>query len=107
MVIQLFPNESQTQLPKDPGAQKTHPKGPVRKRLHFTFSFCCQWKREQDFDLQLLERAVQGDRKDKEENGWLKVQAMPVTELDLEPQDYDVDISREVRAGASFTPHSY
>ncbi|XP_047632156.1 pleckstrin homology domain-containing family A member 7 isoform X2 [Phacochoerus africanus] len=53
------------------------------------------WKREQDFDLQLLERAVQGDRKDKEENGWLKVQAMPVTELDLEPQDYDVDISRE------------
>ncbi|XP_043757943.1 pleckstrin homology domain-containing family A member 7 isoform X5 [Cervus elaphus] len=54
------------------------------------------WKREQDFDLQLLERAVQGDRKDKEENGWLKVQAMPVTELDLEPQDYDVDISREL-----------
>ena len=59
------------------------------------------------FDLQLLERAVQGDRKDKEENGWLKVQAMPVTELDLEPQDYDVDISREVRAGASFMPHSF
>ncbi|XP_060015579.1 pleckstrin homology domain-containing family A member 7 isoform X1 [Lagenorhynchus albirostris] len=54
------------------------------------------WKREQDFDLQLLERAVPGDRKDKEENGWLKVQAMPVTELDLEPQDYDVDISREL-----------
>ncbi|KAB0405953.1 hypothetical protein E2I00_012142 [Balaenoptera physalus] len=54
------------------------------------------WKREQDFDLQLLERAVQGDRKDKEENGWLKVRAVPVTELDLEPQDYDVDISREL-----------
>ncbi|XP_008851753.1 pleckstrin homology domain-containing family A member 7 isoform X2 [Nannospalax galili] len=54
------------------------------------------WKREQDFDLQLLERAVQGDRKDKEKNGWLKVQATPVTELDLEPQDYDVDISREL-----------
>ncbi|XP_045413553.1 pleckstrin homology domain-containing family A member 7 isoform X2 [Lemur catta] len=54
------------------------------------------WKREQDFDLQLLERAMQGDRKDKEENGWLKVQAMPVTELDLEPQDYDLDISREL-----------
>lgn len=45
---------------------------------------------------------MQGGRKDKEENGWLKVQAMPVTELDLEPQDYDLDISREVRAGASF-----
>nr|XP_036882819.1 pleckstrin homology domain-containing family A member 7 isoform X12 [Manis javanica] len=53
------------------------------------------WKREQDFDLQLLERAMQGERKD-EENGWLKVQAMPVTELDLEPQDYDLDISREL-----------
>lgn len=31
---------------------------------------------------------------------------MPVTELDLEPQDYDVDISREVRAGASFVPRA-
>lgn len=74
----------------------------VRKRLRLTLLFCCQWKREQDFDLQLLERVVQGEKKDKEENGWLKVQAMPVTELDLEPQDYDLDISREVRAGASF-----
>ncbi|XP_012581114.1 PREDICTED: pleckstrin homology domain-containing family A member 7 isoform X1 [Condylura cristata] len=54
------------------------------------------WKREQDFDLQLLERAVQGERKDKEENGWLKVQAIPVTEVDLEPQDYGLDISREL-----------
>ncbi|XP_075402125.1 pleckstrin homology domain-containing family A member 7 isoform X3 [Tenrec ecaudatus] len=54
------------------------------------------WKREQDFDLQLLERAVRGERKDKEENGWLKVQAVPVTESDLEPQDYDLDISREL-----------
>ncbi|XP_058161665.1 pleckstrin homology domain-containing family A member 7 isoform X3 [Dasypus novemcinctus] len=53
------------------------------------------WKREQDFDLQLLERAMRGERKDQE-NGWLKVQAMPVTELDLEPQDYDLDISREL-----------
>ncbi|XP_058519281.1 pleckstrin homology domain-containing family A member 7 isoform X3 [Ochotona princeps] len=54
------------------------------------------WKREQEFDLQLLDRAVQGERKDKEEDGWLKVQATPVTELDLEPQDYDLDISREL-----------
>ncbi|XP_041522359.1 pleckstrin homology domain-containing family A member 7 isoform X2 [Microtus oregoni] len=53
------------------------------------------WKREQDFDLQLLERAAQGDRKDRED-GWLKVQATPVMELDLEPQDYDLDISREL-----------
>ncbi|XP_045146919.1 pleckstrin homology domain-containing family A member 7 [Echinops telfairi] len=54
------------------------------------------WKREQDFDLQLLEWAVRGERKAKEENGWLKVQAVPVTESDLEPQDYDLDISREL-----------
>ncbi|XP_054997251.1 pleckstrin homology domain-containing family A member 7 isoform X4 [Sorex araneus] len=54
------------------------------------------WKREQDFDLQLLERAVPGERKEPEENGWLKVRAVPVTELDLEPQDYDLDISREL-----------
>ncbi|XP_068947204.1 pleckstrin homology domain-containing family A member 7 isoform X1 [Petaurus breviceps papuanus] len=52
------------------------------------------WKREQDFDLQLLERAMQGGEKD--EDGWLKVQATPVTEMDLEPQDYDVDINREL-----------
>uniref|UniRef100_A0A5F8G2P5 Pleckstrin homology domain containing A7 n=1 Tax=Monodelphis domestica TaxID=13616 RepID=A0A5F8G2P5_MONDO len=52
------------------------------------------WKREQDFDLQLLERAMQGGEKD--EDGWLKVQATPVTEMDLEPQDYDIDISREL-----------
>lgn len=74
----------------------------IRERLHLTLLFCCQWKREQDFDLQLLDRAMQGERKDEEENGWLKVQAVPVTELDLEPQDYDLDISREVRAGALF-----
>ncbi|XP_027437129.1 pleckstrin homology domain-containing family A member 7 isoform X7 [Zalophus californianus] len=54
------------------------------------------WKREQDFDLQLLERAMQGERKDKENQGWLKVPAMPVTELDLEPQHYDLDIGREL-----------
>ncbi|XP_015852849.1 pleckstrin homology domain-containing family A member 7 isoform X3 [Peromyscus maniculatus bairdii] len=53
------------------------------------------WKREQDFDLQLLERAAQGDRKERED-GWLKVQATPVMELDLEPQDYDLDINREL-----------
>ncbi|XP_044537745.1 pleckstrin homology domain-containing family A member 7 [Gracilinanus agilis] len=52
------------------------------------------WKREQDFDLQLLERAMQGGEKD--EDGWLKVQATPVTEMDLEPQDYDIDINREL-----------
>ncbi|KAK2519703.1 Plekha7 isoform C [Columba livia] len=52
------------------------------------------WKREQEFDLQLLERAIRGE--DKNENEWLKVQAVAVTETDLEPQDYDFDISREL-----------
>ncbi|NXN09515.1 PKHA7 protein, partial [Indicator maculatus] len=52
------------------------------------------WKREQEFDLQLLERAIRGE--DKDENGWLKVQPVAVTETDLEPQDYDLDISREL-----------
>lgn len=53
-----------------------------------------QWKREQEFDLQLLERAIRGE--DKDENEWLQVQPVGVTETDLEPQDYDLDISREV-----------
>uniref|UniRef100_A0A8C2T3Z2 Pleckstrin homology domain containing A7 n=1 Tax=Coturnix japonica TaxID=93934 RepID=A0A8C2T3Z2_COTJA len=55
-----------------------------------------KWKREQEFDLQLLERAIRGE--DKDENEWLKVQpvAVAVTETDLEPQDYDLDISREL-----------
>lgn len=46
--------------------------------------------------MQLLERAIRGE--DKDENEWLKVQpiAVAVTETDLEPQDYDLDISREV-----------
>ncbi|XP_004415575.1 PREDICTED: pleckstrin homology domain-containing family A member 6-like [Odobenus rosmarus divergens] len=61
-----------------------------------SYSLVLEWKREQDFDLQLLERAMQGERKDKEDDGWLKVQAMPVTEVDLEPQHYDLDISREL-----------
>ncbi|XP_033917913.1 pleckstrin homology domain-containing family A member 7 isoform X3 [Melopsittacus undulatus] len=52
------------------------------------------WKREQEFDLQLLERAIRGE--DKDENEWLKVQPAAVTETDLEPQDYDLDISREL-----------
>uniref|UniRef100_A0A673D097 Pleckstrin homology domain containing, family A member 7b n=1 Tax=Sphaeramia orbicularis TaxID=375764 RepID=A0A673D097_9TELE len=45
------------------------------------------WKREQDFDLQLLERAVQGE----EAQGVRSVQ-----EVDLEPLDYDLDLSKEL-----------
>uniref|UniRef100_A0A672JF09 Pleckstrin homology domain containing, family A member 7b n=1 Tax=Salarias fasciatus TaxID=181472 RepID=A0A672JF09_SALFA len=42
------------------------------------------WKREQDFDLQLLERAVQGE------------EAQGVRSVDLEPLDYDVDLNKEL-----------
>nr|XP_028588326.1 pleckstrin homology domain-containing family A member 7 isoform X8 [Podarcis muralis] len=52
------------------------------------------WKREQEFDLQLLERAVRPEH--KEENNWLRVEPVLVTEADLEPQDYNLDISREL-----------
>uniref|UniRef100_A0A8D3BLT8 Pleckstrin homology domain containing, family A member 7b n=1 Tax=Scophthalmus maximus TaxID=52904 RepID=A0A8D3BLT8_SCOMX len=41
------------------------------------------WKREQEFDLQLLERAVQGE----EAQG---------VRIDLEPLDYDVDLNKEL-----------
>ncbi|XP_053165443.1 pleckstrin homology domain-containing family A member 7 isoform X2 [Hemicordylus capensis] len=52
------------------------------------------WKREQEFDLQLLERAVRTE--EKEENNWLTVEPVLVTEADLEPQDYNLDISKEL-----------
>ncbi|XP_041075075.1 pleckstrin homology domain-containing family A member 7-like isoform X3 [Polyodon spathula] len=55
------------------------------------------WKREQEFDLQLLEREMRGEDKGKEKSDdWLTVQAVPMKEADLEPQDYDLDISREL-----------
>ncbi|MGH0166116.1 UNVERIFIED_CONTAM: hypothetical protein FKN15_050277 [Acipenser sinensis] len=55
-----------------------------------------KWKREQEFDLQLLERALRGEDKGKEKSDdWLTVHAVPMREADLEPQDYDLDISRE------------
>ncbi|KAM4617479.1 pleckstrin homology domain-containing family A member 7 [Discoglossus pictus] len=55
------------------------------------------WKREQEFDLQLLERAAREvEDKDKEDNEWIKAKAVHVTELDLEPEEYDLDISKEL-----------
>ncbi|XP_069479866.1 pleckstrin homology domain-containing family A member 7 isoform X3 [Ambystoma mexicanum] len=55
------------------------------------------WKREQEFDLQLLEKAARGlEEKAKDDHDWLKVKAIAMTELDLEPQDYDLDISKEL-----------
>ncbi|XP_020658597.3 pleckstrin homology domain-containing family A member 7 isoform X3 [Pogona vitticeps] len=52
------------------------------------------WKREQEFDLQLLERTVRTEQ--KEENSWLRIEPVRVMEGDLEPQDYNLDISREL-----------
>ncbi|XP_062832695.1 pleckstrin homology domain-containing family A member 7 isoform X7 [Anolis carolinensis] len=52
------------------------------------------WRREQEFDLQLLERAMRTEQ--KEENNWVKIEPVSVTEADLEPEDYKLDISREL-----------
>ncbi|XP_053305718.1 pleckstrin homology domain-containing family A member 7 [Spea bombifrons] len=55
------------------------------------------WKREQEFDFQLLERAARGaEDRDKEDTEWMRVKAVHVTELDLEPEEYDLDISKEL-----------
>lgn len=77
-----------------------------------------QWKREQEFDLQLLERAVQGEeaqavrsvqgaerppehkeRPRSHSDEWLTFRSMvttPTHEVDLEPLEYDVDLNKEV-----------
>lgn len=78
-----------------------------------------QWKREQDFDLQLLERAVQGEeaqgvrsvqgeekppehkeRPRSHSDEWLTFRYMvttpPTHEVDLEPLEYDLDLNKEV-----------
>lgn len=83
-------------------------------------SFTVQWKREQDFDLQLLERAVQGEeaqgvrsvqgeerppehkeRPRSHSDEWLTfcstAMSPPANEVDLEPLDYDVDLNKEVQ----------
>lgn len=87
--------------------------------LYFLSPLCVfQWKREQDFDLQLLERAVQGEeaqgvrsvqgeerppehkeRPRSQSDEWLTFRSMastpPAPEADLEPLDYDVDLNKE------------
>lgn len=77
-----------------------------------------QWKREQEFDLQLLERAVQGEeaqtvrsvqgeerppehkeRPRSHSDEWLtfrSVTTTPTLEVDAEPLDYDLDLNKEV-----------
>lgn len=82
--------------------------------------FPVQWKREQDFDLQLLERAVQGEeaqgvrsvqgeerpsehkeRPRSHSDEWLTfcstAMSPPTNEVDLEPLDYGVDLNKEVQ----------
>ncbi|XP_056268611.1 pleckstrin homology domain-containing family A member 7 isoform X4 [Pseudoliparis swirei] len=77
------------------------------------------WKREQEFDLQLLERAVQGEeaqgvrsvqgeetppehneRQRSHSDEWLTLRstatASPAHEVDLEPLDYDLDLNKEL-----------
>lgn len=78
-----------------------------------------QWKREQEFDLQLLERAVQGEeaqavrsvqgeerppehkeRPRSQSDEWLTFHSTatspPTHEVDLEPLEYDLDLNKEV-----------
>ncbi|XP_026234202.1 pleckstrin homology domain-containing family A member 7 isoform X8 [Anabas testudineus] len=76
------------------------------------------WKREQEFDLQLLERAVQGEeaqtvrsvqgeerppehkeRPRSHSDEWLtfrSVTTTPTLEVDAEPLDYDLDLNKEL-----------
>ncbi|XP_036951433.1 pleckstrin homology domain-containing family A member 7 isoform X21 [Acanthopagrus latus] len=77
------------------------------------------WKREQEFDLQLLERAVQGEeaqgvrsvqgeerppehkeRPRSHSDEWLTFRSMattpPAHEVDLEPLEYDLDLNKEL-----------
>ncbi|KAL4613489.1 pleckstrin homology domain-containing family A member 7-like [Arapaima gigas] len=63
------------------------------------------WKREQDFDMQLLDRAVQGAERPPEHqetagaraNEWLTVVAKPMTVVDLDPVDFELDLQREAK----------
>ncbi|XP_030621529.1 pleckstrin homology domain-containing family A member 7 isoform X1 [Chanos chanos] len=62
------------------------------------------WRREQEFDLQLLERAVQGEERPAEHkerprshsDEWLTLRSTFTREQDLEPLDYQLDLSREL-----------
>lgn len=51
------------------------------------------WKREQDFDMQLLEKAVRGEHGGVQD-GCIKLTG-PV-EADVEPLDYNLDLSKEL-----------
>ncbi|XP_062869577.1 pleckstrin homology domain-containing family A member 7 isoform X3 [Trichomycterus rosablanca] len=62
------------------------------------------WRREQEFDMQLLDRALQGEerppeRKERQRSHsdeWLTLHSNSSRERDLEPLDYQLDLSREL-----------
>ncbi|XP_072554267.1 pleckstrin homology domain-containing family A member 7-like isoform X3 [Paramormyrops kingsleyae] len=62
------------------------------------------WRREQEFDLQLLDRAVQGEEQHPENqerqrshsDEWLVMKDKPSREPDQEPLDYSLDLTREL-----------
>ncbi|XP_076879918.1 pleckstrin homology domain-containing family A member 7 isoform X8 [Brachyhypopomus gauderio] len=60
------------------------------------------WRREQEFDLQLLERAVQGEemtppeRPRSRSDEWLTSHCSPLHRPDLEPLDYQLDLCKEL-----------
>ncbi|KAK3562016.1 hypothetical protein QTP86_024486 [Hemibagrus guttatus] len=67
------------------------------------------WRREQEFDMQLLERVVQSEEKEVSERSerqrshsdeWITLQLNPRRELDLEPLDYQLNLTKEN------TPHN-
>lgn len=85
--------------------------------VHLFVCVCFQWKREQEFDLQLLERAVQGEeaqvvrsvqgeetapdhreRPRSRSDEWLTLRSTTPSshEVDLEPLDFDLDLNKEV-----------
>ncbi|XP_078271083.1 pleckstrin homology domain-containing family A member 7 isoform X2 [Rhinoraja longicauda] len=51
------------------------------------------WKREQDFDMQLLEKALRGEHSGVQD-GCIKSTAL--VEADVEPLDYNLDLSKEL-----------
>ncbi|XP_026863264.2 pleckstrin homology domain-containing family A member 7 isoform X3 [Electrophorus electricus] len=75
------------------------------------------WRREQEFDLQLLERSMQGEERTPPEqrerprsrsDEWLTSRSSPLHQLDLEPLDYQLDLSKELATPQKVTiPERY
>ncbi|KAJ8249141.1 hypothetical protein GJAV_G00231600 [Gymnothorax javanicus] len=80
-----------------PGPAPCHTPGSASRSLSADLA---SWRREQAFDLQLLDRAVPGEEKAErprsQSDEWLTVQATPLKAESLEPLEYDLDLSREL-----------